>query len=285
MKKIFALLMICSLILMTGCGGSEKKSDEAKPGKEKTTIGVITRLNASEIEYNELMKKLEKSYRPSKANLTADYKFFDKMNDMQLALESNQIDLMSTYQSVADYLLQRSSDKEILPSEKNLQDSFCFALREGDTILKNELNKAIKYMIQDGTLADMSKKYIVDLKNGEEPPAVAIEKIDGADTIKVAVTGDLPPFDLVLPDGTPAGFSTAVLSEVSKRIGKNIELVTIDSAARASILSSKGADVVFWVSVPKDSTLIPANIDQPQGIGISDPYYNDTIVHVGKKES
>ena len=192
---------------------------------------------------------------------------------------------MSTYQSVADYLLQRSSDKEILPSEKKLQDSFCFALREGDTILKNELNKAIKYMIQDGTLADLSKKYIVDLKNGEEPPAVAIEKIDGADTIKVAVTGDLPPFDLVLPDGTPAGFSTAVLSEVSKRIGKNIELVTIDSAARASILSSKGADVVFWVSVPKDSTLIPANIDQPQGIGISDPYYNDTIVHVGKKES
>ena len=87
MKKIFALLMICSLIFFAGCGGSEKKSDAPKPGKEKTTIGVITRLNASEIEYNELMKKLEKSYRPSKANLTADYKFFDKMNDMQLALE------------------------------------------------------------------------------------------------------------------------------------------------------------------------------------------------------
>ena len=166
MKKIFALLMIFSLILMTGCGGSEKKSDENKPSKEKVTIGVITRLNASEIEYNELMKKLEKSYRPSKANLTANYKFFDKMNDMQLALESGQIDMMSTYQNVADYMLQKSSDKEILPSEKKLQDSFCFALREGDTILKNELNKAIKSMTTDGTLANLSKKYIVDLKNG-----------------------------------------------------------------------------------------------------------------------
>ena len=99
------------------------------------------------------------------------------------------------------------------------------------------------------------------------------------------MTGDLPPLDLILPDGRPAGFSTAVLAEVGKHLNKNIELVSVAGGARASILSSKGADVVFWVSVPKDSTLIPANIDQPQGIGISDPYYNDTIVHVGKKES
>ena len=121
------------------------------------------------------------------------------------------------------------------------------------------------------------------MQDGVEPPAIEISKIEGADTIKVAVTGDLPPFDLILADGTPAGFSTAVLEEVSKRIGKNIELISIDSGARTSILSSKGADVVFWVSVPKDSTLIPANIDLPAGIAISEPYYNDNIVYIGNK--
>ena len=89
---------------------------------------------------------------------------------------------------------------------------------------------------------------------------------------------------MVLADGTPAGFSTAVLAEVSRRIGKNIELVSVDSGARASILSSKGADVVFWVSVPKDSTLLPANVDVPAGIIISDPYYHDLITHVGLKK-
>ncbi len=280
MKKFFAAICACALLL-TGCGGGEKSSAP----KEKTTIGVITHLNVSETEYNEYMKKLEQSYRPSKANLSADYKYFDKMNDMQLALESGQIDVLSTYQNVADYMLQKSSDKEILPSERSLEDSFCFALREGDTKLKNELNKAIKAMISDGTLGKLSKQYITDLKEGEEPPAVPITHIDGADTIKVAVTGDLPPFDLVLSDGTPAGFSTAVLAEISQRIGKNIELVTVDSAARASILSSKGADVVFWVSVPKDSILIPANIDQPAGIAVSEPYYHDLITHIGKKSS
>jgi len=274
------LAAICAVcLLITGCGGGE---NAPKP-KENAKIGVITHLNASELEYNELMSKLEKSYRPSKADLDATYKYFDRMNDMQLALESGQIDMLSTYQSVADYMLQKSPDKELLPSNKILTDSFCFAVRKGDKMLKNDLNKAIKEMTTDGTLIKLSKQYIIDIKGGTEPPAVEISEIEGADTIKVAVTGDLPPFDMISADGTPTGFSTAVLSEVSKRIGKNIELISIDSGARASILSSKGADVVFWVAVPKDNTLIPANIDQPEGIDITDPYYHDNIVHISKK--
>ena len=282
MKKVFTAVLLVFAMIVSGCGG-EKPSEPAKSG-EKATIGVITRLNVSETEYNELMKKLEKSYRPSKANLSAEYKFFDKMNDMQLALESNQIDMLSTYQNVANYMIQRSDNKEILPTERNLSDSFCFALREGDTMLKNDLNKAIKAMIADGTLTNLAKQYITDLKDGAEPPAVAIKQIEGADTIKVAVTGDLPPFDMILADGTPAGFSTAVLAEISRRINKNIELISVDNVARASILTSKGADVVFWVAVPKDSTLIPANIDQPVGIVVTEPYYHDNIAHVGLKK-
>ena len=278
MKKFLALICATAL-LMTGCGGDNVSKSE--PPKDKATIGVITHLNVSEIEYNDYMKKLEKSYRPSKANISAEYKYFNKMNDMQLALESGQIDMLSTYQNVAEYMLQRSKDKEILPSERYLKDSFCFALRKGDSILKNDLNKAINNMISDGTLAKLSKQYIADLKNGAEPPAVPINHIDGADTIKVAVTGDLPPFDMILADGTPAGFSTAVLAELSRRINKNIELVNVDSASRASILTSKGADVVFWVAVPKYSIILPAHIDQPEGIAVSDPYYHDLITHVG----
>ena len=278
MRKLFAA--ICAIcLLITGCGGEKPDKPAKDDGKAK--IGVITHLNASEVEYNGYMKELAQKYHPTEP---FEYKYFDKMNDMQLALESGQIDMLSTYQNVADYMLQRSDNKEILPSERNLQDSFCFALRKSDTKLQNQLNKAIKAMISDGTLSKIAKQYISELQKGIEPPAVQITHIDGADTIKVAVTGDLPPFDLILPDGTPAGFSTAVLSEISKRIGKNIELINIDSSARASILSSNGADVVFWVAVPKDSILLPANIDKPEGIIISEPYYHDLITHVGLKK-
>ena len=252
--------------------------------EKQDEIGIITRLNVSEVEYNKLMTKLEKSYRPSKANLTVEFKFFDRMSDLLAALNAKQVDMIGTYESVADYLLQRNENLEILKSERILHDSFCFGVRSGDSILKNELNKAIKAMQNDGTLVDLTKKYIYDLKDSKaDPPAVEIPKFHGADTIKVAVTGDLPPLDLILADGTPAGFSTAVLAEIGNRLNKNIELISVDSAARASILSSKDADVVFWVSVPKDSVLVPVDVDKPAGIDLSEPYFTDAIVHIAEK--
>ncbi len=280
-KKLFALLaMLC--LLMTGCG-SQGGEQTSKPDKKQTTIGVISHLNASEEAYNNLMSKLEKSYRPSKANLTVNFKYFNRMNDMLAALEAGQIDMMSTYNCVANYMVKRNDGLEMLTSERKLHDSFCFAVREDDKTLLDELNRAIKEMSTDDTLSKLTKQYITDLNFDAEPPAVPITHIDGADTIKVAVTGDLPPFDLILADGKPAGFSTAVLAEISRRLGKNIELVNVDSGARATILSSKGADVVFWVSVPKDSNLIPADVDKPAGVAISDPYFSDEIIHVAKK--
>lgn len=65
-------------------------------------------------------------------------------------------------------------------------------------------------------------------------------------TVKVAITGSHPPMDYVAADGTPAGFNTAILSEIGKRIGKNIELVQVDSVGRAAALASGTVDVVFW---------------------------------------
>ena len=251
MKKTLAGICAACL-LMVGCGGEQQHELDEEDGKAK--IGVITRLNAGEVEYNEHMQKLDAIYRPSNVNPNVEYRYFDKMNDMQMALDAGQIDMLSIYQNVANYMIKRDDNKEILPSERKLEDYFCFAVREGDTMLKHNLDKAIKAMTADGTLSNLSKRYIIDLKNGKEPPTVPITKIEGADKIKVAVTGDLPPFDMVLADGTPAGFSTAVLAEVSKRINKNIELVNVDSASRTAILSSKGADVVFWVAVPKNSS-------------------------------
>ena len=282
MLKKFCLIICAAVLLMvTGCG-SDKPADAPK-APDKATIGVIAHLNASEEKYNEVMSKLEKSYRPSKASLTSNHKYFNTLKEMTLALDAGQVDMVSTYQCVADYMSQQNDKLEILKSERVLSDSFCLAVREGDTMLRNELNKAIKSM-QGSALADLSKEYILSVKDGAELKPVTIEKIPDAETLKVAVTGDLPPLDLVLADGTPSGFSTAVLAEISKRINKNVELIQIDSAARAAALTSKQVDVVFWVSVPKGSTLIPADIDIPTGIAVTEPYYTDSIVHVALKK-
>ena len=97
------------------------------------------------------------------------------------------------------------------------------------------------------------------------------------------MTGDLPPLDLIRADGTPAGFNTAVLSEIGKRINKNFELVSVDSAARSAALASDKVQLVFWVRIPHSTDRFPVAFDRPEGVDVSTEYFVDEIVHVGKK--
>ena len=276
MKKLFALLMTLALFVVTGCGSQadDKKSSDA--GKVK--LGMITRLNASEENFENFMKQIEETFDVK----IASHKpiFFDNLNSMLAALQAKQIDEISTYQSVARYMLAKDPHYVLLEDHSlEFIDSFCFALREDETELKDSLNMVIREMQDDGTLGKLAKEYITDIKTEGDPPAVELPHFDTADTIKIAVTGDLPPFDFVSADGKPAGFNTAVLAEIGKRMLKNIELVNIDAGARAATLTSKQADVVFWAIVPV-SEIIPSDSDKPAGVILTDPYYKDKVVHV-----
>ena len=280
MKKIFAALCAASLLL-TGCGsdsGSEKKDSQATIIK----LGMISHLNASEKQMEEYLFKVQEKSRAKVVNHVPV--FFDNLSLMQSGLQAGKVDEMSTYDCVGDYLMANSDGFEKVNDDwiKGLADNFCFAVRDEDTEIKAALDKAIDEMKSDGTLDKLINEYINVRDKEKTPPAVEIPKVEGADTIKVGVTGDLPPLDLILPDNSPAGFNTALLAEIAKRSGVNIELVQIDSGARAAALAEGHIDVVFWAIVPIGEFL-PADIDKPESVVLSEPYYRDEIVHLKLK--
>ena len=88
--------------------------------------------------------------------------------------------------------------------------------------------------------------WYIDNLGGSDPEPITLPAIEGADTIRIAVTGDLPPMDMILEDGMPAGFNTAFLAKLSVLVGVNFELVSIESSARAVALSSGVVDALFW---------------------------------------
>jgi len=275
LKKFFGL-MATGLIagtMFTGCGGGDNAAAKYE-GEFK--LGVITTLNASEQKLEEILKMVaEKTSVNIHHHPIVHYK---NLSSMQMGIESGSVDEISTYQCVADYLISKNPKFKIVTEHQmNLSDSFCFALRKEDGALKKEFDTAIESIKKDGTLDKLVKTYITDVKD-EEPPVVALPHDDKFDTIKVAVTGDLPPLDLVLADGKPAGFNTALLAEISKRINKNIEILDIDGDARAAALTSGRADVIFWAILPVDDR--PKDIDTPEGVILSAPYFTDKVVHL-----
>lgn len=284
LKKITSVIVSCMLAgsILTGCGGDTADKNAAKEGGDSVKIGMIANLNASEQKFDEIMKNVTEKSGVKLSNHTTTY--YDNLNMMLMGIESGSVNEISTYQSVSNYLVANNDKFEILKNHSlHLKDSFCFALRDEDDNLKDKINKALEGIKNDGTLDKLTKEYITDYKKDSEIPTTEIAHIDGANTIKVAVTGDLPPLDYIDTEGKAAGFNTALLSEISKRIDRNIELVQIDSAARASALTSKKVDVVFWAIMPIGDER-PEDMDVPKGVELSTPYFTDEIVHLDMKK-
>ena len=264
MKNFLLSALILVLILMTGCGTDDNT----------IKVGTIKYLNLTEETLDKILKG-----NPKLSDADRRHIFFDNINAMTAALQSGQIDEMSIYRTVALYLINNNPNHQWDMSEPIVSDVFCCAMRKEDIVLKKEFDEAILSLTRDGTLSKLVKTYIHEVSTADTPPAVELPTFYGAEMIRIGVTGDLPLLDYISADGMPSGFNTAVLAEISRRIGKNFVLVQVDSGARAIALTSGEVDVIFWAVVPEGDTL-PADLDTPDGMILTEPYFSDGIVHV-----
>ena len=250
-------------------------------------IGVLAKLNMSEAEFSKLVEEGSKNGRALKFSSGVEipgeaYIFYDSLMSLLLALNAGEVNEIHLPEDVADYVLN-VNDAYKISSITRMTSNFylSFGFRAGDSpALRNSFNEALMSMKADGTISILQTKYISDA-GLDAPEPVKFEHYDNVDkTIKVAVTGDMPPIDFIAADGTPAGFNTAVLSEIAALLKKNIELVNIDSGARSAALSSGRADVVFWYEIDtagRDKT------DTPDGVILSEPYYVwNKFIHIKK---
>ena len=193
---------------------------------------------------------------------------YDNLDGMLMALQAGDIDAAGLYSSVCRYITRRNDNVTIFGGdsfnesspqsanrilELNLLDAFLsvdfsFMFREGNEALRDEFNSALADMEKDGTLGSLIQESVTPvIFDAEVNPAPAgMEPAEGAETIRVAVTGSLPPMDYFAGDGTPAGFNTEIMAEIGRRTGKNIEFVSVDAGARLLALTSGTVDVVFW---------------------------------------
>lgn len=345
MKKLMAITL--ALMLALAAFAVPAMAEELIPAK----VGMLTILNSTEEESEGLLRacaiaisrliandQIERVLDQSEGPLTQDYSvvFYDTLDAMLMALNAGDINAIYIYRTAAEYLCANNdqlamllafdqaadTDIEAIEVYKNLVTSeFSFMLLEGREELRDALNDANDAVSEDGTLNRLVAEQIDAAIAGNDIAPVEMPVIDGAETVKVAVTGALPPMDYIAADGMPAGFNTALLAEISNRIGKNIELVVVDSVGRASALASGTVDVVFWTRASRWAnalaslteaekeaeinrmvegnpeaevevlhllaSLFPPEtqsiMDIPEGTIITSPYYSDMILPVSTK--
>ena len=270
MKKrhlISAVAMLLALMLLgLSCGALA----------EGKTFGVLSFLNVTEEEDHELgsirqpmreILRLDGVLEEKDSQVPAGrpvFRYYDTLNAMLMGLQAGEVNAIKVPYYTGKYLCS-ANDNLMLTEEYHpekateitdwalslLSDGYSFMMKEENTALRDAFDAQITAMKEDGTLQKLIDEHIIKASEGGEPVAIAFEKFDG-DPIRIAVTGSLPPMDYVAADGTFAGFNTAVLAEIGKRLQKNIELVQVDSVGRALALSEGTVDVVFWTrSMPE----------------------------------
>lgn len=271
MKKAICLILVALLALST-LGLPALAGDQGE-------LGRLTKLNVDE---DTLTQAIMESYFDKVP--FSRYRFFDNLNSMIGALVSGRITGMALDEFTAEYLLSRTEEYAIYNPPETVPSynlNFSMLLREADAALRDRISEAIEAMKADGTLDALKKQYIDEVIAGAEPEAVVPEVFEGGETLKVAVTGDRPPMDYFSDAGEPIGFNTALVSEVGRRLGMNVEFVSIDTAARALALESGMSDVIFWMEAGDFGNWENADVeDQPEGTVVSTPFLTGAFTHV-----
>lgn len=236
MKKIVSLVLVC--LMLVCCSAMAEEIVSRKAGQLAGDTDGSLHIEHLMVEHPEM---LTKSYDIEIIN-------YASLTDMVLALKRGDIYLASMGLTNAEYLIARNEGYRILESKgENVAISYAMLTLSENEELYNKINQVIIDMKADGSMEALTEKEITAYLSVDTDPAVVeLPKFEGAETVRVAVSGDLPPMDLVLASGEPAGFNVALLSEISNRLEINIELVTVTADARLTALASDRVDFVFW---------------------------------------
>ena len=269
MKRIPALAVALILCFCT-MGMAWSEADQQKP------LGHLTKLGVDE-------ETLNAQIRDTNAFMDipfSEYQYFDTLSSMILALNTGVIDGFITNEYTYEFIRSREDLYSTFSTDPDHEYSYGFSmlLREADQELCSRISAIISRMKEDGTMDALKRQYVDQCIEGQEPVAIEPAHFDQAPTLKVALTGDIPPMDYFNADGTPAGFNTALITEIGKQLEMNVQFISIDSGARAVSLASGDSDIVFWTEAANYYNWVNADQeDQPENTVMTEIYLPSEI--------
>lgn len=268
MKRFLAIILAGLMLLsFAACG---EKDDAVK-------FGVIEGSGMDSLRSDE-----HKAHNDA-PDVTLEFVNYNNLSAALMDLESGKIVELGVEKSVAEYIVAHN-EKIVMGKNKNdAMTNFSMMTLNSNKEVYDILNNAIKDMKADGTLNSLIENELEAYINSD-PVAKDLPHFDGAKTIKVGVTGDVPPMDFVASNGKAAGFNIALLTEIANRAQVNIELVQIETGARAMALSSGKVDAVFWTKSVKCTICGAEGAEEIEGAIVTESYFSDYIASIVLKD-
>jgi len=221
MRKILLLLFLISLFL---CCCSKKNKEITKIDDAKNAIiGVMTGTTGERYALQNFPGENIKS--------------FDFIMDAISALKSGQVDAVITAQTTALNAVKHNQDIKFLPDRLSTEQS-AIAIRKGRDSLLTSVNEIIAEFKNDGTLADMRKRWFKTDLTPYEQVQIAIPDTD--DILVIGICASAEPFCFLDENQKINGHEFEFGSRIAAKLEKKPVFEDMKfSALLAALLSGK----------------------------------------------
>ena len=223
LKKFSCIVLIILCLLITGCSNNLKFINDIED-LANSKIGVYTGS-----EYDTILKNTIKNATPA---------YYNSYSDEISALKSGKIDAFLTDEPLAKEILKNNEGLKIL-NEKLTIDSYAFAINPQKNNLKEEIDKIILEMKDDGILIKLEEKWF-----GDNEEVKKLEEYDYkyTDTIKFATVSGSAPF-AYMKNNKIVGYDIDVINYIGYKLGYKIEIVEMAFEGMIAALVSAKVDI------------------------------------------
>ncbi len=259
MKKITAIvaLYLIALFIVIGCDETKKQIRTLGDVKD-VSIGAMTGTTGEELAKKRFPESTVKS--------------FDDIMDAVAALKSNQLDAVITGFPAATNVCKHNPDLMILQEPVDYENT-AIAIRKGNDKLLSDLNKIISELRKDGTLKDMSRRWLkTDLLPYEEVNIVLPEK---GEVLKIGTSATREPFCFVDANRNVTGHDGELALRIGAMLGRPIEFADMKFAALIPSLQSGKIDMIV--------AGMTATEERKKSVDFTESYFQNSQVLIVKK--
>ena len=188
MKKLIALMLALVMALALAV--------PALAAEEAGVIGTLTHLG---VDPEDMKAQIDSKRADEAAEVTPATAgiYYNSLTELLMALDAGFIDQAAADEPTVQYILSQNDSYVEKHPEIDVAFNYSMCFLEEDAALCDQFSEAIKAMKDDGTLDELAATYIDGVIAGEEIdevdfPDIGEELSDDAETVTVALTGDLP---------------------------------------------------------------------------------------------
>ncbi len=289
-KKVINLALV--LMLLTGCEAAEglpeagpSPAEVAPKASEtidyKSNMATINGKKIGTVNALVLSDVFITMFNVAAGASAKELQYYSSLKDGVKAVKDDKIAAFLVADFSAKYLEQTDEELALL-KVKPIDTNISLVTKKGNNELLKSLNDAIKKLKQEKILDELLQKWVFEFDPKAERTDMSVPEIKDAPTLKVGISGDLPPLDFIDENGNPYGFNVAFMTEISKMLNKNIEFVNINADSRIRSLLSNDIDIFFWQTVPDNTLAVMVSKTSPDATG-TDAYVTVSMDMVTKK--